>query len=63
LSKTSNDTSRMLVSSAAMSRELNRTIAHELIENIVVHQAWELDGQHIQQIDIYFRFVGILIDK
>ena len=53
----------MFVSSAAMSRELNRTIAHELIENIVVHQAWELDGQHIQQIDIYFRFVGILIDK
>jgi len=53
----------MLVSSAAMSRELDIIIAHELIENIVVHQAWELDGQHIQQIDIYFRFVGILIDK
>jgi len=53
----------MLVSIAAMSRELDRAIAHELIENIVVRQAWKLDGQYIQQIDIYFRFVGILIDK
>jgi len=39
-------------------QQLDRVIAHELIEKIVVHQARKLDGQRIQQIDIYYRFIG-----
>lgn len=42
-------------------QELDRAVVHELIEKIVVHQAHkEPDGQRIQQIDIYYRFVGII---
>jgi len=39
-------------------QELDRAIVHELIEKIVVHQAQRIDGQWVQQIDIYYRFIG-----
>ena len=40
-------------------QELDRVILHELIEKIVVHQAQRIDGQRTQQIDIYYRFIGL----
>jgi len=39
-------------------QQLDKVIVHELIKKIVVHQARKLDGQRVQQIDIYYRFVG-----
>lgn len=39
-------------------KELNSEILHELIEKIVVHQTELVDGQKVQQIDIYYRFIG-----
>lgn len=39
-------------------KELNSEILHELIEKIAVHQAKQVDGQKIQQIYIYYRFIG-----
>lgn len=42
-------------------QELDSAIVHELIEKIVVHQAYkDDDGQRCQQIDILYRFVGQL---
>ena len=41
-------------------QELDGAIVQELIEKIVVHQAKKTDGQRSQQIDIHYRFVGIL---
>ena len=41
-------------------QELDSAIVHELIEKIVVHQGKKADGQRSQQIDIHYRFVGIL---
>lgn len=37
---------------------LNDEILHELIEKIVVHQTELVDGQKVQQIYIYYRFIG-----
>ena len=42
-------------------QELDRAIANELIEKIVVHQAEKLDGQGKQQLDIYYRFIGKIL--
>ena len=39
-------------------QKLDRAIVHKLIEKIVVHQAQRIDGQRVQQIDIYYRFIG-----
>ncbi len=42
-------------------QELDSAIVHELIEKVVVHQAYKNDDrQRFQQIDIYYRFVGQL---
>jgi DNA invertase Pin-like site-specific DNA recombinase len=42
-------------------KELDGAMTHELIEKIVVHQAEKLDGQRSQRIDIFYRYVGIII--
>lgn len=40
--------------------ELTPEILNELIEKILVHQAETVDGKKIQEIDIYYRGVGII---
>jgi septal ring factor EnvC (AmiA/AmiB activator) len=40
-------------------RELNAPILNELIEEIVVHQRETVDGQMTQQVDIYYKFIGM----
>ena len=42
-------------------QELDRAIVHELIEKIVVHQAQRIDGQRVQQINIYCCFIGKIL--
>lgn len=37
---------------------LTAIMLNELIEKIVVHQAEKIDGVPVQQIDIYYRFIG-----
>ena len=40
--------------------ELNAAMLHALIEKIVVHQAEIVDGEKIQRLDVYYKFVGII---
>ena len=40
--------------------ELTPEILNELIEKILVHQAEKIDGKKVQEIDIYYRGVGII---
>ena len=40
--------------------ELTPEILNELIEKILVHQAETIDGKKTQEIDIYYRCVGII---
>ncbi|MCI8346305.1 MAG: DUF4368 domain-containing protein, partial [Clostridia bacterium] len=40
--------------------ELTPEILNELIEKILVHQAEKVDGKKVQEIDIYYRGVGII---
>ncbi len=40
--------------------ELTPEILNELIEKILVHQAETVNGKKIQEIDIYYRGVGII---
>ena len=40
--------------------ELNKKLLNELIERIEVHEAEKVDGKRVQQIDVYYRFVGNL---
>ncbi|MCM1059877.1 MAG: recombinase family protein [Eubacterium sp.] len=40
--------------------ELNAAMLNTLIEKIVVHEAEIIDGEKIQQLDVYYKFVGLL---
>ena len=40
--------------------ELTPEILNELIEKIIIHQAEKIDGKKVQEIDIYYRGVGII---
>ena len=40
--------------------ELTPEIVNELIEKILIHQAEKVDGKKVQEIDIYYRGVGII---
>lgn len=40
--------------------ELTPEILNELIEKILIHQAEKIDGKKVQEIDIYYRGVGII---
>ena len=40
--------------------ELNAAMLHALIEKIVVHEAEIVDGEKIQRLDVYYKFVGII---
>jgi hypothetical protein len=39
--------------------ELNARILNELIEQIVVHDRVTVDGEVRQQVDIYYKFIGM----
>lgn len=40
--------------------ELSAPMLKELIDKIVIHQSTKVDGKRMQQIDIYYRFIGTL---
>ena len=40
--------------------DLTPEILNELIEKILIHQAEKIDGRKVQEIDIYYRSVGII---
>ena len=40
--------------------ELTPEILNELIEKIVIHQTEKINGKKVQEIDIYYRGVGII---
>ena len=40
--------------------ELTPEILNELIEKMLIHQAEKIDGKKVQEIDIYYRGVGII---
>ena len=40
--------------------ELTPEILNELIEKILIHQAEKIDGKKVQEIDIYYRGIGII---
>ena len=40
--------------------ELDARLLNELIEKIVVHEKQVINGETIQQVDIYYKFVGML---
>ena len=40
--------------------ELTPEILNELIEKILVHQTEKINGKKVQEIDIYYRGVGII---
>ncbi len=40
--------------------ELNAAILNTLIDKIVVHEAEIIDGEKVQKLDVYYKFVGIL---
>lgn len=41
-------------------KELNKTVLNELIDKIEVHEAEKIDGKRVQNVYIYYRFVGNL---
>jgi DNA invertase Pin-like site-specific DNA recombinase/uncharacterized protein YukE len=43
--------------------ELTAPLLHELVEKIVVHQAVGVGKAKTQEVDIYWRFIGLLPDK
>ena len=40
--------------------ELTPEILNELIEKIIIHQTEKINGKKVQEIDIYYRGVGII---
>lgn len=43
--------------------ELNASILHELVEKIVVHEAVGVGKARTQDVDVHWRFIGLLPDK
>lgn len=52
------DTFVNLIKDFSLITELNSTILNTLIEKIVVHEAEVVDGEKVQKIEIYYKFVG-----
>ena len=44
-------------------KELTASILHTLIDKIIVHQAEEIDGERVQKIEIFYKFVGKFDDE
>ncbi|MNR43996.1 hypothetical protein D3C85_1626820 [compost metagenome] len=42
-------------------KELTKPILNELIDKVVVFDAEKVNGKRVQCIDIYYRFVGLLL--
>ena len=40
--------------------ELTQALLNTLIERIEVHEPEEVDGEYIQKLDVYYKFVGII---
>ena len=40
-------------------KELNAQILNELIEQIIVHDRVTADGEITQQVDVYYKFIGL----
>lgn len=40
--------------------ELTQALLNTLIERIEVHEPEEIDGEYIQKLDVYYKFVGII---
>ena len=38
--------------------ELNTAILHTLIDKIIIHESEKIDGEKVQKIEIYYKFVG-----
>ena len=47
-----------LITKYADIQELDFDLVHMLIEKILVHEKEEKDGETVQKIDIYYRFIG-----
>lgn len=43
-------------------KELTAPILNELIENIIVHDAKEIDGVRTQKVEIFYRFIGTVTE-
>ena len=52
------DTFVNLIKDFSLIAELNSAILNTLIEKIVVHEAEVIDGEKVQKIEIYYKFVG-----
>ena len=52
------DTFVNLIKDFSLIAELNSAILNTLIEKIVVHEAELIDGEKVQKIEIYYKFVG-----
>ena len=48
------------VSKYAVITELNYKILHQLIDKILVSKAEKIDGEYVQKIQIFYRFIGPL---
>ena len=48
------------VSDYAGITELSYKIIHQLIDKILVFEAEEIDGEKVQKIQIYYKFIGAL---
>ncbi|WP_275539367.1 DUF4368 domain-containing protein [Faecalibacterium prausnitzii] len=48
------------VSKYAGITELNYKILHQLIDKILVSKAEKVDGEYVQKIQIFYRFIGPL---
>ena len=57
------DTFVEMIKEYAGIEELNSAILHTLIDKIIVHQAEEIDGERVQKIEIYYKFVGKFDDE
>ena len=38
--------------------ELSQALLHTLIDKIEIHEPEDVDGEYIQKIDVYYKFVG-----
>ena len=52
------DTFVNLIKDFSLITELNSAILNTLIEKIVVHEAEAIEGEKVQKIEIYYKFVG-----
>ena len=46
------------IKSYAEINELTQAMLHRLIDKIEVHDPEDVDGEYIQKLDVYYKFVG-----